>query len=215
MNSIPITSTPLHEDTKKGYRRALILEYFTVGYSILEAVLSIFAGVIAGSVALIGFGLDSIAESISGLVLIWRLKKQSIITSDQEESEIESKTQKLVGGSFLILGGYVLYETIKMVVTVSIPAPSLLGIIIAIAALVIMPLLSYKKYRIGQQLNLKSLMADAKETLVCSLLSLALLAGLIANYFWGLWFVDPIVSLMIVVFLFREGRELLSGEEED
>ena len=216
VDSIPIISSPLQEgDTKRGYRRALLLEYFTVGYSILEAVLSILAGVIAGSVALIGFGLDSIAESLSGVVLIWRLKKQSTIASVQEENAIESKTQKLVGATFLILGGYVLYETIKMVVTISIPAPSLLGIIIATAALVIMPLLSYKKYRLGQQLGLKSLVADAKETLVCSLLSLALLVGLIANYFWGLWYVDPVVSLLIVAFLFREGRELLSGEEDE
>lgn len=199
----------------KGYRRALILEYFTVGYSILEAVLSIFAGVLAGSVALIGFGLDSAAESLSGFVLIWRLKKQPSITSSQEENKIETKAQKLVGASFIILAVYVLYETIKMIVTVSIPAPSLLGIFIAIAALIIMPFLAYKKYKLGQQLGLKSLVADAKETLVCSLLSLALLVGLLANYLFGLWYVDPIVSLLIVGFLLREGHELLSGEEEE
>ena len=195
---------------EKGYRKALLLEYFTLGYNILEAVLSIFAGIVAGSVALIGFGLDSIAESLSGVVLIWRLKKQSTITSKLEESEVEAKAQKLVGASFVILASYILYETIKMVVTVSIPAPSLLGIIIAGASLVVMPFVSYKKYRLGQRLSLKSLIADAKETLVCSLLSFALLAGLLANYFFGLWQVDPLVSLLIVAFLFKEGRELLT-----
>lgn len=195
---------------EKGYRKALLLEYFTLGYNILEAVLSIFAGIVAGSVALIGFGLDSIAESLSGVVLIWRLKKQSTITSKLEESEVEAKAQKLVGASFVILASYILYETIKMVVTVSIPAPSLLGIIIAGTSLVVMPFVSYKKYRLGQRLSLKSLIADAKETLVCSLLSFALLAGLLANYFFGLWQVDPLVSLLIVAFLFKEGRELLT-----
>ncbi len=186
------------------------MEYFTLGYNILEAVLSIFAGIVAGSVALIGFGLDSIAESLSGVVLIWRLKKQSTITSKLEESEVEAKAQKLVGASFVILASYILYETIKMVVTVSIPAPSLLGIIIAGTSLVVMPFVSHKKYRLGQRLSLKSLIADAKETLVCSLLSFALLAGLLANYFFGLWQVDPLVSLLIVAFLFKEGRELLT-----
>ncbi len=195
---------------EKGYRKALLLEYFTLGYNILEAVLSIFAGIVAGSVALIGFGLDSIAESLSGVVLIWRLKKQSTITSKLEESEVEAKAQKLVGASFVILASYILYETIKMVVTVSIPAPSLLGIIIAGTSLVVMPFVSHKKYRLGQRLSLKSLIADAKETLVCSLLSFALLAGLLANYFFGLWQVDPLVSLLIVAFLFKEGRELLT-----
>ena len=97
-----------------------------------------------------------------------------------------------------------------MLVTVSIPAPSLLGIIIACASLVVMPFVAYKKYRLGQRLGLKSLIADAKETLVCSLLSFALLAGLLANYFFGLWQVDPLVSLLIVAFLFKEGRELLT-----
>jgi len=115
-----------------------------------------------------------------------------------------------VGASFVILASYILYETIKMVVTVSIPAPSLLGIIIAGTSLVVMPFVSHKKYRLGQRLSLKSLIADAKETLVCSLLSFALLAGLLANYFFGLWQVDPLVSLLIVAFLFKEGRELLT-----
>lgn len=194
---------------KENYRKALRLEYFTLGYTIIEATVSIIAGVMAGSVALFSFGLDSIAESLSGIVLIWRLKKQDSITSAEEEFKVEQRAEKLVGLSFLLLAGYILYETIDMILSREIPDPSLPGIIIAVAALIIMPILAYKKYKWGEKLSLRSLKADAKETLVCSSLSLALLIGLIANYFFGFWQLDPLVSLLIVVFLVREGWELL------
>ncbi len=194
---------------KKGYSKALNMEYLTVGYSVLEAVLAIIAGVMSGSIALLGFGLDSVAESISGIVLIWRIKRQSTISSQKEEDEVEKKAIKLVGISFIILGFYVFYETIKMIILFSIPDPSLLGIIIAIFGIIFMPVISYIKYNLGDNLGLDSLKADAKETLVCSLLSFALLAGLIANYFFGFWFVDPIVSFLIVGFLLKEGFELI------
>ncbi len=198
----------MHQDFKK----ALKLEYFTILYSIVEAVFSIFAGTVSGSVALVSFGVDSIAESMSGVVLVWRLRRQSDISSDKEERMIERKAQNLVGLSFILLAIYVLYETVKMLVTSTIPQPSPLGIIIAIFALITMPLIAYKKHRLGEKLFLGSLKADAKETLVCSLLSLALLLGLVANYLWGLWQLDPVVSLMIVVFLIKEGRELVTRE---
>ncbi len=198
---------------EQDYKQALNLEYWTLAYSILEAVVAIVFGTLAGSVALLSFGLDSVAEMLSGLVLVWRLKKQSSVSSKAEEDRLERKAQKLVGVSFFLLAGYVLYEIIKMLVTSSIPEPSLPGIIIAVLALVAMPIFSYKKYNLGQKMDLNSLIADAKETLVCSLLSLALLVGLAANYFFGLWQLDPVVSLLIVLFLLREGWELLTEEE--
>jgi len=197
---------------RQDYKKALKLEYLTILYSILEAVFSIFAGTISGSVALLSFGVDSIAESMSGLVLVWRLRRQYDISSDKEERRIERKAQYLVGVSFFLLAIYVFYETINMLITSAIPQPSLLGIIIAILALTTMPLIAYKKHNLGDKLELESLKADAKETLVCSLLSLALLIGLIANYLWGMWQLDPVVSLIIVVFLIREGRELVIRE---
>ncbi len=197
---------------RQDFKKALKLEYFTILYSIVEAVFSIFAGTVSGSVALVSFGVDSIAESMSGIVLVWRLRRQPYISSEKEERRIEKKAQYLVGASFFLLALYVLYETVNMLITSAVPQPSPLGMIIAVIALITMPLIAYKKHELGDKLEIESLKADAKETLVCSLLSLALLLGLTANYLWGLWQLDPVVSLMIVVFLIKEGRELVTRE---
>ncbi len=185
------------------YRKGLWLEYFTVGYNILEAAVSLVFGALAGSIALIGFGLDSIVESLSGLVLIWRLRKHGKISKTEEE-RIERKAARFVALTFLVLGLYVLYESVKKLALVEAPEPSLPGIIIALASLVVMPLLTWQKYRTGRQIGSRALVADAKETLACAFLSLALLLGLGTNYLFGFWAADPFVGLVIVAFLFRE-----------
>ena len=190
--------------TDKLYRKGLRLEYFTVGYNILEAIASIVFGGIAGSIALIGFGLDSIVESLSGLVLIWRLKQHGKI-SEAAEERIEKRAARFVAVTFFILGSYILFESIRKLVIADIPKPSPPGIIIAIVSLVAMPLLTWQKYKTGKQINSSALIADSKETLACAFLSLALLVGLGANYLFGFWQADPIVGLIIVTFLFREG----------
>ncbi len=194
------------------YKKALRLEYFTVIYNIIEAIASITFGSIANSIALVGFGLDSIVESLSGFVLIWRLQKQDKLTP-AEEREIEKRATIFVGITFLVLATYVLFESIKKIVTKEIPDPSLPGIIIALISIVVMPILGLQKRKIGIKLNLKSLIADAKETFVCSTLSVALLLGLAGRYFFNFWYTDPIVGLIIVVYLVREGKELLIEED--
>jgi len=188
------------------YKRGLCLEYFTVGYNILEAIVSIVFGSIAGSIALIGFGLDSIVESLSGLVLIWRLRQHGKISEEAEE-RIEKRAARFVAITFFILGAYVLFESIKKFVFAEIPEPSLPGIIIAIASIIVMPLLMWQKYKTGKQISSRALVADSKETLACAFLSVALLLGLGANYLFGFWQADPVVGLIIVAFLFREGWE--------
>jgi len=193
---------------EKQYRHALTLEYFTVGYNILEAIASIIAGGVANSIALIGFGLDSIVESLSGLVLIWRLTKHKTISKDEEE-KIEKKATIFVGMTFLVLGAYVLIESVRKIISKEMPDPSIVGIIIAILSIIIMPILGYKKYCIGKELNLTSLIADSKETFVCSLLSVALLIGLVTRYLFNFWLSDPLVGIIIVVFLIKEAIELL------
>ncbi len=195
--------------TSKLYKKALYLEYFTVGYNILEGALSILAGWLAGSIALIGFGLDSGVESLSGGVLLWRLFKHGKITEEEEE-RIEKKAVRLVGISFFLLGAYVLFESIRKLYLHDHPEPSLFGIIIALFSLVIMPILSYSKYTTAKKIASRSLMADSRQTLVCSLLSAALLIGLGLNYLWGLWWADPVSALVIVAFIFREGYEALA-----
>jgi cation diffusion facilitator family transporter len=203
------------EDTEKLYRKGLFLEYFTVIYNILEAAASIVFGSIAGSIALVGFGLDSVVESLSGLILIWRLRHHGRVSAEAEE-RVENKARKLVAATFFILGTYILYESIDKLATTEIPEPSLPGIIIAALSIIIMPVLMWQKYKTGKQINSKALIADSRETLACAFLSVALLLGLGLNYLFGFWQADPIVGFIIVVFLFREGWEALneSGEEE-
>jgi cation diffusion facilitator family transporter len=193
-------------------KKALRLSYFTVGYNILEGIISILAGSMAGSIALIGFGLDSFVESLSGSVMIWRFRKSGKI-SEEEEEKIERRATLWIAYSFFILGAYVLYESGKKLYLREIPEPSLLGIIVAVASIIVMPILFYMKYQTGKEIGSRALVADSKETLACTFLSLALLTGLVLNYLYGLWQADPIVGLIIVIFLIKEGYETLKEED--
>lgn len=188
------------------YKKALNLEYFTVGYNALEGFFSVFFGVNAGSIALIGFGLDSMVESLSGLILIWRLRKHEG-RSEFEERTSENKAIKFVAATFFFLGAYVLYESAKKLIFREIPEPSLPGIIVAILSVIIMPVLSVKKRDLGMKISSRALVADSKETLACAYLSVPLLLGLTTNYFFGFWQADSLVGLILVVFLIKEGRE--------
>jgi len=194
------------------YRRGIHLEYFTIAYNVLEAVASILFGGIAGSIALIGFGLDSVVESLSGGILLWRLRKHETLTEEEEE-KVEKKAVKFVAVTFFILGAYVLFESIKKLAFREVPEPSLPGIIIAVLSMVIMPLLAHRKLKAAAEIGSKALAADSKETLACALLSVALLLGLGLNYTADIWWADPIVGLLIVFFLFREGWEGWRGED--
>lgn len=194
-------------------KKALYLEYITVGYNVLEGFFSILAGLLAASIALIGFGIDSAIESVSGAVLIWRLTRTGL---DEEEGErAEKKATRLVAWSFFLLGGYVFFESAKKLYFMEAPEPSLLGIIIAALSIMTMPVLAFFKYRAAKEMDSKALAADSKETLVCALLSVALLIGLGLNYGLGLWWADPVAALAIVVFIIWEGFETLEEGRED
>lgn len=195
----------------KLYKKALNLEYFTVGYNVLEAFFSMLFGAEAGSIALIGFGLDSIVESLSGLILIWRLSKHDV--APEEEAASEKKAIRFVAVTFLLLGAYVLYESAKKLIFVEIPSPSLPGMVIAVLSIIIMPILSIRKRDLGMKIGSRALVADSKETLACAFLSVPLLLGLAMNYLFGFWQADPLVGLIVVGFLIKEAREL--WEEAD
>lgn len=199
--------------TPNPKKKALILSYITVGYNILEGVASMIAGYLAGSIALSGFGLDSFVESLSGMVMLWRLKNLADSPDDVEERH-EKKAVRLIGYTFFILAAYVLYESVSKLYFREKPESSLLGIIIAIVSLITMPVLFHQKYRTAQKLNSRSLMADSKETLACTMLSASLLIGLGLNYLFGLWWADPVTGLVIVFFLIREGREIFEDEND-
>lgn len=193
-------------------KRALLLSYVTLGYNVLEGVVSIFAGWLAGSVALIGFGLDSFMESLSGGVMIWRFAHR-VKLSAEEELKREKKAIRIIGYTFFMFGAYVFYESVEKLLIFESPEPSLFGIIIAIVSLIAMPVLFYAKYRTGKSMQSRSLVADSKQTLACMFLSLALLIGLGLNYLWGLWWADPVVGLVVVIYLFKEGREAIKEEK--
>lgn len=194
------------------HRRALFLSYFTVGYNIAEGIVSLLAGFMAGSIALIGFGLDSFVESMSGGVMIWSLRKQGKI-SEEEVEMVEKKAVRFIAYTFFILGAYVLYESVEKLYVREIPDPSLFGIVIALVSLVVMPALFYSKYRLGKLMASRSLIADSKETLACMFLSGSLLLGLGLNYLYGFWQADPIVGLLVVVYLTKEGYATLREGE--
>jgi len=194
------------------HRRALLLSYFTVGYNVLEALVSLLAGYLANSIALVGFGLDSIMESLSGGVMIWRFSHGPGLAPEAEERR-ERQAVKIVGCTFLVLGAYVLVESLKKLYLREIPGPSLLGIIIALVSLIVMPAVFIIKYRTGKSLNSRSLMADSKQTLACAWLSLALLIGLGLNYLYCYWQADPVIGLVVVAFLVKEGLSALKEKK--
>lgn len=194
-------------------QRALFLSYLTVGYNIIEFILSIIAGILAGSSALLGFGADSLVESLSGIIMIWRFQKHESLSEEAEE-RIEKKATYLVGITFFIFGGFVLYESLKKLIIQEKPDPSLFGILIATASIISMPILFYLKYQTGKELDSKSLIADSKQTLACIFMSISLLIGLALNYLFGIWQADPIVGLLITIFLFKEGYETLFEKDD-
>lgn len=185
-------------------QKALFLEYFTVGWNLVEGVIAIVAGVLAGSIALIGFGLDSYIEIASAVVLIWRLRKQG-----EEEELAERRAIFVVGVTFFALALYVTYESATKLIFHEQPAESLVGILLAIVSLIVMPLLAWQKRKVAAQLQSRALAADALETLACSYLSLTLLLGLGLNAWMGWWWADPLAALAMVYFLIREGWEAL------
>lgn len=191
--------------TSSPHRQALRLSYFTVGYNVLEGVVSVVFAVAAGSPALLGFGVDSFVESLSGLVMVWRF-------SDSGEHR-EQRAVRLVGAALLVLAFYVAYKSAVQLHFDEKPEPSLVGIAIAVISLLVMPVLWLLKRRTANIVNSRSLLADAKQTLGCILLSLALLFGLGFNYAFGWWQADPIAGLIIASFLAWEGYRAWSARE--
>jgi len=193
-------------------QKALRLAYFTVAYNLVECLLSLLAGYLAGSIALVGFGLDSLLEALSGGVMIWRFKPRRG-RSPAAEARLERRAVKIIGYTFFILAAYIFYEAAQKLLFAEIPGPSLLGICVALASALVMPALYLAKFRTGESLGSASLKADSRQTLACALLSVALLIGLGLNYLYGLWQADPIFGLLIALFLVREGHRTVKEEK--
>ena len=181
-------------------RWALGLVSATLVYNCAEAALSITAGLIAGSVALVGFGVDSTIEVSAGVIVLVHLLRRS-----DEDSIWEQRTAQFVGVTFILLAIYVGYEATADLIATAEPDVSYLGMGIAIASLLTMPIVSGAKHRLAHRINSRALEAESRETLVCSYLSGALLLGLGANALLGWWWADPVAALVIVAVIAREG----------
>lgn len=190
----------------ENVRLALRLEYFTIAWNVIEALVAVGAGWIAGSIALVGFGLDSLIEVTSASALVWRLKRTG---NADEELRAERRALRIVGYTFFALGAYITVEAISILFRKSAPDESIVGIVLAAVSLVVMPWLGFAKKKLARRIGSRALEADATETLVCSYLSLTLLIGLGANALWGWWWADPLAALAIVAFVVHEGKEAL------
>ena len=203
MSSGTITSRP--DLVKRGQR----LEYFTVAYNLLEAFVSLAAGWMAGSVSLVGFGLDSLIEVTSGGALLWRLRSDA----DAERRErVERVTLRIVGGCFLALALYVLAESVERLAGHEAPERSLPGILIAAASVIVMPLLANAKRGVAAAIQSRALHADSRQTDFCVYLALILLAGLLLNALAGWWWADAAAGLAMVPLIAREGIASMRGD---
>jgi divalent metal cation (Fe/Co/Zn/Cd) transporter len=190
-------------------RQGQRLEYFTIAYNVLEGLISIGAGIIAGSISLVGFGLDSLIEVTSGAALLWRLHHDS----DQlRRAQIEKAALRIVGGCFVALAGYILYESGVSLIGREMPERSIAGIAIAACSLVVMPLLARAKRRVASGLGSGAMRADSRQTDFCTYLSAILLGGLLLHALFGWWWADPLAGLVMVPIIGKEGAAALRGE---
>ena len=195
------------------HRRAVILEWFTVGWNVVEAAVAIGAGILSGSVALVGFGVDSGIEVLSAVGLLWRLRT-SADAPREEETAAERRALYVVAFTFFALALYVGYEAVSGLLAREIPEPSQVGLVLSLLSLAIMPALAALKQRTGRECGSRALVADAVETWVCSYLSLALLLGLGFNVLFGWWWADGAGGLAMLPVVLWQGWEALQEARE-
>lgn len=196
------------------HRRGLRLEYFTVGWNIIEGLVAIGAGLVAGSVALVGFGVDSSIEVISAVGLLWRLRTAGPTASVAEERGAERRALHIVAATFLLLAAYIGVEAITALAGQQEPDRSTVGLVLSVLSLLIMPLLAFWKQRTGRELGSRALVADSVETWVCSYLSLALLAGVGLHQLFGWWWADAVGALAMLPVIVWQGWETLGEARE-
>ena len=200
-------------DRSRLLRRGVLLEVFTVGYNVLEGVVGIAAGIAAGSVALTGFGVDSLIEVTSGAILWWRLRAE--LGSPPLRAVVERRATRLAGALLLLLALYLAAESVRRIVTGEHPHESPIGIALTALSLVVMPLLARAKLHTAAALDSRALRADAHETIVCAWLSLTTLLGLLFNALLGWWWADPVAALAMLPLILREGLESLREDAAD
>ncbi len=197
-------------DRAAAVRRAQQLARLSLGWHAIEAGVAIGAGVVAGSVALVGFGADSLVEMIAGFVVLWRFAN-----ARSESESAERRAQQLIAASFLLIAAYVGVEALRALIQADRPDDSIVGIGLAIATLATMPPLAVAKSRVARRLGSSATASEGRQNMLCAYLAAALLAGLLANTLLGLWWADPIVALGIAGVAVREARDAWRGESCD
>lgn len=187
-------------------RRGRVLAYLTIIWNSLEGIIAVGAGIAAGSIALVGFGVDSVIEVSSGAIILWRL------VSGEHHEQL---ALRLVGISFLALAAYVAFDAAKSLVYRETPEASYIGIAIAVLSLVVMPVLARAKRKIAAALNSRAMHADSRQTDLCTYLSAILLGGLVLNALFGWWWADPVAALIMVPIIAKEGIDALRGKACD
>lgn len=190
-------------------RRGRTLSVVTIFYNALEGVVAIVAGAVAGSISLVGFGVDSVIEVASGGASLWRLHAD---VDPVRRERAETIAHRIIGALFLALAAYIAYDAIDSLRHRKPAEESYFGIAIAVGSLIVMPLLARAKRRVANGLGSRALAADATQTDVCTYLSVILLGGLVLNAIVGLWWADPVAALAMIPFIAREGIEGLRGE---
>ncbi len=192
-------------------RRGLWLNYLTIGYNTIEAVVSLVAGVVAGSVALIGFGVDSAIEVTASVAAQWRLRSDR---DSVRRERVEWLTRRVIGGSFLALSAYVAVDSVITLWQREAPDSSLVGLGILVLSAFVMPVLARAKRQVAVALGSRALEADAMQTSICAYLSVIALAGVALNTFGGLWWADPVAALAMVPIIAKEGLEGFGAEAD-
>jgi divalent metal cation (Fe/Co/Zn/Cd) transporter len=185
------------------------LEYFTIAWNSIEGLVAVAAGGVAGSISLVGFGLDSFVEVTSGSILLWRMSLDADI---ERRERSETSALRIVGMCFLLLAAYITYDSTLGLRSRRAPEHSVAGIVLACVSLVVMPILSRAKRKVGRSLGSAAMHADAKQTEFCTCLSGILLAGLVLNALLGWWWADPVAALVMVPVIAKEGLDGLRGD---
>jgi len=203
------TATPAAADHRAALvRRARALAWLGIGWHVVEAAIAILAGVAASSIALIGFGADSLIESVAGFIVLWRFA-----TARASSADAERRAQRLIAISFYVLAAYVAVEAVRSLTGGHEPSTSWAGIALAAFTAATMPPLAIAKARVGTRLGSSATKSEGRQNMLCAYLSLGLLAGLGANALLGWWWADPIAALAIAGVAVREGRDAWRGED--
>jgi cation diffusion facilitator family transporter len=191
------------------------LEWFTVAWNVMEAFVAIGVGLVVGSVALVGFGVDSGIEVVSAVALLWRLYRAGPNASTEEQGAAEKKALYLVAATFFLLAAYITYEAIGALIEGEGPERSTVALVLSVLSLLIMPTLAYLKGRTGREMGSRALVADSVETWVCAYLSVALLAAVGLNATLGWWWADPVGALAMLPVIIWQGWETLGEAREE